>query len=85
MLAALPPPFTAATDRAPESPTGSDEASGCAVDLQRLEQRRTSTQLPRCKVYRWRVHRLLLTVREPLQHISVCRQVPHVYSILSSS
>ena len=37
-------------DGAPESPTGSDEASGCAVDIQRLEQRRTSLLLPRLKV-----------------------------------
>ena len=33
-------------DGAPESPTGSDEATGCAVDLQRIEQRRVSSQLP---------------------------------------
>ena len=48
LLAAPPPPFTA--ERAPESPTGSDEASGCAVDLQQLEQRRTSSQLHQSKV-----------------------------------
>ena len=48
-LAALLSPFAAA-ERTPESPTGSDEASGCAVDLQRLEQRRTSSQPPLRKV-----------------------------------
>ena len=35
---------------APESPTGSDEATGCAMDLQRLGQRRASSQPPQFKV-----------------------------------
>ncbi len=74
-LAGLPPPFAAA-ERAPESPTGSDEASGCAVDLQRLEQQRTGSQPSRCKVLPgW------LTLY-PTEHANPCRTnaCPHMHS-----